>query len=85
VSATPGEQGVRDIPVTAHVELYLDAAAGADTLEMILKKGSIGLVTLRFYKQSDAGDVLIQEIDHDLVDGETGKFNALQFSIPLEE
>ena len=67
--------------ITLHVDLIIDA--NTDTLEMILKKGSIGLATLRFYKLSAVGNTLIQDVTHYLVNGDTSGLNALPFSIPL--
>jgi hypothetical protein len=70
--------------IKLQVDLYIDASANADKLEMILKKGSIGLATLRFYEHSSTGDTLIKEITHYLVEGDTSGLNALPFSIPLK-
>ncbi|MCJ7432309.1 MAG: hypothetical protein MUO77_02355, partial [Anaerolineales bacterium] len=71
--------------LTLQVDLWIDANAKADKLDMILKKGDIGLATLRFYRQPDAGDVLIQEITHDFPEGGPTGLNALPFSIPLNK
>jgi hypothetical protein len=70
--------------ITLQVELRVDAAANADALDMILQKGDIGVATLRFYRESDGGDVLIQEISHDFPAGGPTGLNELAFSIPLK-
>jgi len=67
--------------ITLGVDLSIQATANADELEMILKKGDIGLATLRFYRLSDAGEVLIQEITHDFPEGGPSGLNDLSFSI----
>ena len=70
--------------VRLQVGLWIDANAKADKLDMVLQKGDIGLVILKFYKQTGAVDALIQEITHDFpVGGPTG-LNELSFSIPLK-
>jgi hypothetical protein len=70
--------------ITLDVELLVDAASAGEELEMILQKGDIGVATLRFYKVSDARDVLIQEVTHDFPEGGPTGLNELAFSIPLE-
>jgi hypothetical protein len=69
--------------ITLQVELRIDAAANADALDMILQKGDIGVATLKFYGESEAGDALIQEVTHDFPPGGPTGLNELAFSIPL--
>ena len=70
--------------ITLQVELRVDAAANADALDMILQKGDIGVATLRFFRESDGGDVLVKEITHDFPPGGPTGLNELAFSVPLE-
>lgn len=70
--------------IMLQVDLLINANAGADKLDMILQKGDIGLATLRFYRPSDGGDVLIQEISHDVPEGGPTGLNELSFSISLK-
>ena len=70
--------------ITLQVELRIDAGASADKLDMVLGKGDIGVATLRFYKETVDGDVLVKEIAHDFPPGGPTGLNELAFSVPLE-
>lgn len=70
--------------ITLQVKLQVDATSGADKLDMILQKGDIGVATLRFYRESDAGDVLVRELTHDFPAGGPTGLNELAFSVPLK-
>jgi len=68
--------------ISVHVEILLNPDAGFDTLEMILKKGSIGTATLRFFTVSDGVETTIQEVRHALTNDGTGT-NPREISLPL--
>lgn len=69
--------------ISAHVEIFLDPAAGFDTLELILKKGSIGFANLRFYTLTDGVEVTILEIDHNVTNDGSGT-NPLEISLSFD-
>lgn len=66
--------------VTMVAEVYLNPAAGFDTLEILLEKGSIGTATLRFYTMVDGVETTVLEVNHSLTNDIAGK-NPYQTSL----
>jgi hypothetical protein len=69
--------------ISIHVEILLDPDAGFDTLEMLLKKGSIGMAWLRFYTTSGGIENTIYEVEHALTYDGSGT-NPKEVSLPLD-
>ena len=69
--------------ITLKVDLVINATVDADKLEMVLKKGSLNIAKLIFYKVENGGQVLIQEVSHSLTSDDSSGQNPLRFSIPL--
>ena len=70
--------------ISAHIEIFLDPAAGFENLEIILKKGSIGTAFLRFYTLKDGVETTIQEINHAITQDGTGT-NPLEITISIAQ
>jgi hypothetical protein len=71
-SEEPLEDAQAGKTITAQVEILLDPAVEFETLELILKQGSIGTANLQFYKVPDVVETTIQEINHYVTNDGTG-------------
>lgn len=68
--------------VSMVVEIFVDPAAGFDSLEIRLEKGSIGTATLRFYTITDEEETTVLEVSHSLTNDGSGR-NPYQISFPF--